>query len=417
VSEVDTRLGALERQRFVQEVQHYLPAFLGSASTDHVDPVGDVTRLLNLTRQDLRRVVAVHLALSQPIAAFIHGLQQGLRHPTSSSIRPRVASQAVTGPIDWGATVAHQAGSGWNMTSYVVRPARRVFDTPENQALVWLLERLGTELRVAVPADLDRRSGVHDQAWWNRILEARARLAESRRFAWVRGVLGARPGVQGWRRLQAARSAFYQVLIPGALRQTERFTESPSADDISELISQRYFEPERDWQLFELVVALRVAQAFAEVSSGKRQARLLVGGSAGPYARYRIPDGSEIRLWYQSWPHHAGASEHGQARRQYSIKAGPPRPDLVVEKVRGDSRIDCVLLELKASRDSAYLGGGLTQLLGYMRDRPQLFAKRPAGWLVAPRSEAFTSRPSGDLDLWAIDADNVAGELINRLMG
>jgi hypothetical protein len=48
--------------------------------------------------------------------------------------------------------------------------------------------------------------------------------------------------------------------------------QEPSEADLTDLLCQRYFEPERNWQLYELVVALRIARAFAErrVASASR---------------------------------------------------------------------------------------------------------------------------------------------------
>ena len=168
---------------------------------------------------------------------------------------------------------------------------------------------------------------------------------------------------------------------------------------------------------FELVVALRLARAFAQKSEMKRKSRLLVGVGRAPYARFVMPDGDEVRLWYQAWPHDIGASAHDDARAYYEIASGPARPDLVVQRVRGGSTIDALLLELKASRNPGTLGGGLLQLLGYIKDRPTLFTDRPYGWLVAPVSDVFTSKDAGDRELWAVDAEVVADAALERFTG
>jgi hypothetical protein len=146
LSKVDADFNAAEREVYLGEIRSYLPAFLSSAATERPDLVGDVSELLNLTRGDLRRVIAVHVALSAQVREFIAALRQGLRSPITSSERPRIATQAVRGPIDWPATFQARAVSGWSEAVFVVRPALRVFDTPENRALAWLLGRLDLEL-------------------------------------------------------------------------------------------------------------------------------------------------------------------------------------------------------------------------------------------------------------------------------
>ncbi len=127
-----------------------------------------------------------------------------------------------------------------------------------------------------------------------------------------------------------------------------------------------------------------------------------------------MPDGREVRLWYQAWPAAAGTSVHATARARYGIAAGPARPDIVIELIHGDIRVDAVLLEIKATQSASYLGQGLLQLLGYLKDRRTLFTNNPAGWLVAPASKAFISAPHGGAELWAIDGKNVAHAALVR---
>lgn len=417
MSKVDADLAPGEREAFLDEIRNHLPAFLSAAATEREDPAGDVEELLNLRREDLRRVIAVHLALSAPIVNFIAGLPHGLRRPRTSSERPLVSSQAIRGPIDWSATIRERATSGSDATRYIVRPARRIFDIPENRALVWVLDRLDAELRRVVPAESDPSTGVHASGWFGRIVEIRAGIQVARRHHWVRGIPAQRPDARTTQALLAARTSFYKHLIPEAVEQLHRFVErEPTADDLTELLCSRYFEPERDWRLFELVVALRLARACAVHSTGKRKSRLLVGTGRAPFARYAMADGDEIRLWYQAWPHDIGVSAHADACAHYEIDAGPARPDIVMQRVRNGKAIDALLLELKASRSSGTLGSGVLQLLGYLKDRPTLFATRPAAWLVAPPSTAFVSKDPHDRELWAVDCDEVAKAAMARLI-
>lgn len=413
---VDAELAPGERLAFLDEIRNHLPAFLSTAATEQVDPVGDVSELLNLRRSDLRRVIAVHLALSPPVADFVAGLRHGLRNPITASTRPRIATQALRGPIDWAATIRERATTGWNEAIHVVRPARRIFDTPENRGLVWLLERLDLELRRTTPAESNETVGVFNRTWFGRIVEMRAQIQAARRHHWLRGIPAERPDARTLQALAAARTAFYKRLIPDAFRAVRRFVEqAPTADDLTELLCQRYFEPERQWRLFELVIALRLARAFADKSVGKRKARLLVGVGRSPFARYLLASGEEIRLWYQAWPWDVGVSEHQDACDHYNIEAGPAKPDLVIQRHRDNQAVDALLLELKASRNGGTLGGGLLQLLGYLKDRPTLFTPRPSGWLVAPPSDAFASVDAQGRELWVVDSDEVAAAAVDAL--
>lgn len=413
MSNVDTSFAESERAALLAEVRDYLPAFLSAASTQQYDPVGDVRELLRLEEHDLQRVVAVHLCLSEPVRVFFSALPQGLRHPIASSTRPPVVSQAVRGPVDWGATVRRRALSAGDRSLFVVRPARRIFDVPENRALVWLLRMLDIHLRRAQAGSGGSEADEETAKWTEQLAGQRTRLLLTRRHPWLREVQAERPTAATLRRLRAGRTGFYARHVLEAVRAVMRFGEHPTESDLTELLCQRYFRPNEDWRLFEVVVALRLARAFAEVSPEKRRARLLVGSGAA-YARYVLRDGDEIRLHYQTWPAAAGDSLHARARAHHQLRAGPPRPDLFV--VRLGNKPDAAVLELKATRDSGYLGAGLSQLLGYLKERPTAWTRQPSGWLVAPASSAYTPAAPTDAELWIVSSDEVADVAVERFV-
>ena len=148
---------------------------------------------------------------------------------------------------------------------------------PENRALAWLLRALDGYLRRAVGASL----GADDQGarWDAQLRAARGRLALAWRHPWLRGIEPERPSAATLRRLRAARNAFYAVHVPDAVLALMRWGEHPSEDDITQLLCERWFRPNQDWRLFEVVVALRLARAFAAASPVRRRARLLYGSS------------------------------------------------------------------------------------------------------------------------------------------
>lgn len=407
MSKVDSRLTTIDRAALLDEVKRDLPAFLRADTIERVDPAGDVRHLLNLSTGDLERVIATHIALSDEVGAFLQVLDRALRRPITSTIRPKIPTQTVRGMIDWGATISHRAVSGWDSTQFVVRPARRLFDTPENRALVWLLDRLDSLFRQILPARINDRVGVHNRNWLAEIQTRHQHVRSARRHWWLRGVQSEFPNTHALQRLGAARSAVYRMHLPQAIHFVERLTKRPQTEDLVSALAKRYFEPEKDWLLFEVVVALRLARAFAAKSTSLRRARLLVGVGTNPYAIYKMPNGSEIRLWYQGWPPAARDSLQAAARKKYSIEANPVRPDVIVESMEnGQSR--GLLLELKASKSPDYLASGLFQLMGYLKDRPAMFNSPTSAWLVAPPSAAFRSVPAEGLELWVVDADQVA---------
>ena len=408
VSYVDARFEPRQRDALLQEVKTHLPAFLSPAATEQVDPVGDIQDLLNLDRRDLQKVIATHLALSDPIRRLIAQLPMGLRRPIVESYRRQESSRVIRGAVDWAATMRLRSATGDDRTQFIVRPAHRVLEVPENQALAWLLHHLDSRLRRAAPTTAE----TEEASWFAEIVRQRAALAQALRRTWISDIEPRYPDGPTLSRLRSSRRAFYAVTVTDAIQLMRRYDE-PSGQDITELLCGRWFRPSRDWQLFELVVALRLARAFAEVASGKRRTRLLAGGGRRPFARYQLAEGDEIALWYQAWPDDLGRSLHADTvEAQRILGAGALRPDIVVTR-RGSSPAT-LIIEVKATASGSYMSEGLAQLLGYLHDRPD--AGMPVrGWLTAPSSSSF-EEGSFDAGLLVVAADRLAAGAVGQLV-
>jgi hypothetical protein len=323
----------------------------------------------------------------------------------------------VRGPVDWSATVSRRALEAGNSSLYVVRPARRVFDTPENRALVWLLDSLQASTRVALPevsaAGAESPRSESAQGWADRIRRLSNQVHGARRVGWLQAVRGEMPTAGTIKRLRASRSSFYARAVAPAAQAVMKLHD-PSSDVLAEVLSRRYFEPAPDWLVFEVYVALSLARAFAEASGRPRKTRLLLG-SKSAFARYAYEDGSEVSLTYQRWPPGGERSLRREAGDRHSLKPSESRPDLFI--VRSGPDPDAAILELKATYSSRYLGSGLSQLLAYLAERPEIWGQQPSGWLVAPASGAFADRLAEPGEpLWIVSADRVAEAAIERFV-
>ena len=69
----------------------------------------------------------------------------------SSPVRNEYVGR-IRGKIDWGATIRSRCEADQNPQRFVCREAERHTDTPENQLIVWLLQRLRESLREVPPA-------------------------------------------------------------------------------------------------------------------------------------------------------------------------------------------------------------------------------------------------------------------------
>jgi hypothetical protein len=415
---IDVKFAAEERAGYLDEVREHLPAFLSEVAYERSDPLADVSALLNLRSEDLRRVVDTHLAFTEPIIRFVRALPEGLRKPISSSLRPPVTAQAVRGPVDWGATYRARYQQGGNAALFVVRPAERIFNTPENQALLWFLHALRDRVERIRPVESDSVGAMRPgESWWPHVTQLSRELAEGLRPRWLSAVVPVRPTALVLARLRSSRQKFYAETLPEAIEVMLRYTERPRPADIAELLCQRYFEPRLNWQLFELVVALRLTRTFEKRLGTKRSpTRLLVGRAHVPFARYELGAGVEIRFWYQSWPDVGPRSLLREARERHGLASGSSRPDYVLERRAGGKLVDSILLEVKASRNSRTLGAGLLQMLGYLKERPDLWPTGTPAWLVAPESEAFVAGEADGEPLWMVDVDDVAAAAADRLL-
>lgn len=409
MSEIDSNMPPALRAEMLSEVQTLLPAFLSAASIERDGPVNAAVELLGLPESDLRRVLAVHIMLSTPTRELVAALPTGIRRPLVSSVRPRVAGRTVTSGIDWAATARHRATSSPLGEIWVTRPARRVFDIPENRALAWVLRVLQERANMATTP-----SGEDSGTWADEIRTMTSTIHQARRTAWLEAVPATWPGDEAYLRLQADRMGFYRLRVAEAARYLRHLLIAPTADDVVAAISKRYFEPKRDWKLFEIAVLLRISSALGAVGTRMTRTRLFHDNRARPFASFRLTATRQVRVWYQTWPPATRPSELDDAIRHYELPSGGTRPDIVVETVDSGISTHALLLELKASASGSYLSSGLSQLLGYMRDRPALFGDAASGWLVAPESSGFVSKEHGGRSLWVTSADHVAAAIVRR---
>lgn len=406
MSQIDESLPAEQRVQMLSEIREYLPAFLSSASIERDDPVKAAVALLNLPESDLRRVLAIHIMLAHPIRELVAALPRGIRRPLTASARPRVAGRTVTSGIDWAATARQRATSSPTGDVWVTRPAARIFDTPENRVLAWVLQRLEERAAIAAPVPHEA-SG----AWWNEIQMMMTAVHRARQTAWLNHIPTSWPGDEAYFSLEADRTGFYRIRVAEAARYLRPLLTQPSADDIVEALSQRYFEPRQDWKLFEVAVLLRIAKELNAVGRKTNSTSLFHATKGRPFAVYNIGSARQVRVWYQTWPPASAPSELIDAINHYELPPSITRPDIVVEVVSEGRSERALLLELKASSSRSYLASGFSQLLGYLRDRPKLLKLPASAWLVAPPSTSYAIKPPGGRSLWITSSDAVALEV------
>jgi hypothetical protein len=406
---VDATLELDEPNALLDEVRLQLPLWLQRAAQPQPEATDQLVDLLGFTKASLNRVRAVHALLSPAVSQLVDALPAAMRSPRPATERPLELSGVVRGPVDWAATARlHATGQS---ATFVVSPRRRVFDTPEHRALAWTLARLEDLSRIALAADDDDDDDdeASDPASWVAVAERVRRIVRwARRVEWLSGLRPDRPDRRTRARLARSRSRFTAGPLSGALTVLLAY-DTQDETQLAAILAQIYFTPERDWRLFEVVVLIRLDKALADAADGVRRKLMSDSGQVGTYT---LSDGDEIRLRYQGWSP-GGLSRRQATAKRHGITVSASRPDIIVQRV--GNAADSVVLELKASRRPDTLGDGLSQLLGYLYERPTLFAAQPSGWLV-PLDEAVAgpTKPDPTEPLWIVPADAIAAAVIDR---
>jgi hypothetical protein len=417
MSAVDADLDPAEREALLAEVRAYLPAYLSSVAHARHETLTDVQALLQLDQADVRRLIAVHSCLSSEVRGFVTTVEDGLRHAPAVSSRAATLTQAVRGSIDWGETSRRRALNGNDRGTFATRTAQRDFDTPANRVIAWLLATIARSLRLSLDTWSTKGPGKADTVRGD-LLDLNTVVVGARKLTWLESIDLSRPSARDLGALRASRHRFHRErVVPAAEMMLS--ARNPGPELITTILCEMLFEPDRAWELYELVIALRLTRAFDAPDRGlvPRPKHLLRGSTrSGAFATYRRPDGGTIELTYQGWPDDAAQSQRAQTAQAHGLKATSSRPDALVIRRDHERRIvDVVVLELKASRRTGYLASGLSQLLGYLGEHPSLLLHPPAAWLVAPDAGFTAAPPDAGSPLWIVGADQVAEHLVARM--
>ncbi|UOD83473.1 hypothetical protein [Paenarthrobacter ureafaciens] len=279
--------------------------------------------------------------------------------------------------------------------------------------MAWVLRTIEERGILAVAPSEQKAPG----AWGEEIRTMTGVVRRARQTAWLEAVSYAWPGDDSYVRLNADRMGFYRNRVTAAARYLRQILIAPSADDIVQALSERFFEPSQDWKLFEIAVLMRITRALGEIGERIGKPKQFTDNGRGPFARFHINPNREVRVWYQSWPPSSAPTELGDAVKHYKMFNGGNRPDIVIELVEAGNAVRVIILELKASTSGSYLSSGFSQLLGYLRDRPELTSEPMSGWLVAPAGDGYKSRDPEGRALWVVSSENVAPAVQSVVLG
>jgi hypothetical protein len=327
------------RKDLIAQIRSDLWRYLTPAASIEAELL-QAAALLQISPRELRILGRLQFLVSDELGELLSQLRFLVRRlATTTASEEEWSEDRIRGAIQWSQTIGARRATGIPHL-YVTAPARRAYQTPENELLALLLDAvvtLGRESgwRRSESADVGRLISSRVEAA-ERWLQTRALLEVDRRPMSPRKLARVRSG-RHRRRYQAVLDAYgrYRVLAEQLDRAAIR-----EAVETYGLISRD------DATLFELVCTFAVIRALGELGWQLERLSLFKGSLL-----LRGRRGSEkLELSYQGTPRSLRRdSRYRDALWAHNIHPRPLRPDLVLTRTSRHS-VSRLLVEAKGGR-------------------------------------------------------------------
>ena len=330
---------------------------------DEVQP--EAAALLQLDELDLRHLARLHFVLGDEVEELLESLPRLTRRLATTTVAEEEwSTERVRGTIEWGRTIGARAATGLPHL-YVTAPARRAYQTPENELLAFVLDAIsqtGRDTRLS-----GSKSGVGKE------IGDRVDVTESwRRRRAISSIQRRAPTPRSVGRIRTGR---HRVRYGHALRAYQRYQSLCVELDRAELrrvVEERALATIEDSTLFEIITTLDVVEALERL--GWKPSRLRLFGAPRALRVTGRRGLWRLTLWYQHTPPALAARSryaHILAAHGISPDWVRRRPDLVLNLRHADEAERWILLEAKlgtrrSTRESAR--AALADLLSYRRD-------------------------------------------------
>ena len=162
------------RQEVVESIRADVWRYLSAAATREGLEL-EAAALLQMTVSTIRSLALIQFVLSDEVGDLLEGMPQLMRRLATTTVHEEERStERVRGAIQWPLTISGRAATGLPHL-YVTRPARRAYQTPENEVLVFSLDAIRSA---------GHRTGWHQSAARDVGVAIRQRVEHSER--WLR---------------------------------------------------------------------------------------------------------------------------------------------------------------------------------------------------------------------------------------
>ena len=336
----------------------------------------EASRLLRMSTADVRTLAQLHFVLSDEAARLLAQMPSLARRLSTTAQDDReVSAERVRGAIRWGETVSLRAATGMP-NLFVTSPARRAFDTPENQLLAFSL---------AAIAQFGRLTGWQDSTSKGVGEIVRTRTTDATRWGQVRALSELKKTPPAPTTVARVRTGRKRQLYSSALSVHELYQEFISRlnrDSIRSAVENHALVTRDDPVLLELLTTFATIKALRDQGWEGKEVGLVGGGRV---FRARRAD-EQLQLFYQHAPPPLKAgSLYRQIQRDHEFRGtGGLIPDLVLRIEGSHASVRWVLIEVKgvdrSVADSAR--HAVSDLLAYRRAFDPVLSEQPGPYGV-----------------------------------
>jgi hypothetical protein len=385
------RSRAWVRRDLISEIKRDLWRYLTPAADIETELL-EASALLQLRPQELRTLGRLQFLVSDEVGELLRQLPILVRRlATTTASEEEWSAERVRGAIQWGRTIGVRQATGIPHL-YVTSPARRAYQTPENELLALVLD--------AVVA-LGKQSGWHRSASEGVGRLVSDRVSEAERWLTTRSLLEVERRPMTPTKLARIRTGRNRRRYQPVLDAYERYrllAEHLDRKAIQEAVETYGIVSRDDATLFELVSTFRILEVLRQLGwrlgrMGVFEGALRINGRRGS---------TDLELTYQATPKELSrGSVYRDVQRDHQLKPGALRPDLVI-KIRSRHEVRWLLVEVKGGERA---GSHSARAAAY-----DLLAYRTA---FAPVLSMQDGYPYGLGIAWGADLEpNVAGEIV-----
>jgi hypothetical protein len=332
----------------------------------------EAAALLDLPLTAIVQLAELQYLVSDELGDALDSVPRLLRRFASTTVSEfETSPERVRGRIEWGQTLSYRAATGLKHV-YVSAPARRAYDTPENQLLAFVLSetpRLARNVGWGMRDDTTVAGVISHRS-------AAARRWLSHRM--ISEVSPQRPTARGILRIRQGRRRQYQPVLK-AYDLYVKLLGTSDRQYIRQVVEQRAIVACDPAQLFEILVAFGIIDVLERENWTHSPLHLVRGALTLTANRNQ----HQLQLFFQRLSKELLAiSTYVDVQRRHGIHATALRPDLVL-RFTSPQGSSWLLVEVKGGSERGVAGSirdALSDLLAYGRDYAQAVKEQPPSY-------------------------------------